>query len=162
MKRYRFALESALRARRAQEDVARQRLADVNHRLSRARALHQAAVEALEAVTLSAASLATGVPGAAAVDRDAFLAARARETRLAEAIERARRTVTEIEVEAATCYSAWVEAGKQVASLERLDERRRAEWDEEARRDEVAAVDDVVVSRWALGPASGRLEDRAV
>ena len=161
MKRYRFALESALRARRAQEDVARQRLAEVNHRLSRARALHQAAVEALQAVTLSAASMSAGAP-AAAVDRDAFLAARAREVRLAEAIERARRTVTEIEVEAATCYSAWVEAGKQVASLERLDERRRAEWDGEARREEVAAVDDVVVSRWALGPASGRLEDRAV
>ena len=145
MKRYRFALESALRARRAQEDAARQRLADVNHRLIRARALHRSAVEALQAVTLSAVAL----------DRDAFLAARARENRLADAIERARRAVTEIEVEAATCYSAWVEAGKQVASLERLDERRRGEWDEEARRDEAAAIDDVVVSRWALG-APGR------
>lgn len=155
MKRYRFALESALRARRAQEDVARQRLADVNHRLSRARALHRAAIEALQAVTLSTAAQAPS-----ALDRDAFLAARARETRLAEAIERARRSVTEIEVEAATCYAAWVETGRQVSSLERLDERRRAEWDDEARRDEAAAVDDVVVSRWALGAPVRQLEER--
>ncbi len=149
MKRYRFSLESALRARRAQEDVARQRLAEANHRVQRAWAAHRAAVEAYRAVSVS-------VPAGPA-DHDTFLAGRYHEMRMAEAAERAHRAAVEAEVEAATLYAAWVEAGKQVASLERLDERRRSEWDAEALREEAAAVDDVVASRW-IGPAGERAE----
>ena len=141
MKRYRFSLESALRARRAQEDVAKQRLAEANQRVRRAWAAHRAAAEAYRSVALTVA--------AGPADHEAFLAARAREMRMAEAVERARRTAVEAEVEASTVFAAWVEAGKQVASLERLDERRRAEWDAEALREEAVAVDDVVAARWS-------------
>lgn len=140
MKRYRFSLQSALRARRAQEDVARQHVAEVNHRLRQAQVALEATRAAYRAVTISA------VPS----DRESFVAALAHEARMAEAVVRAERAVAEIQVEAATVHSAWVEAAKRVASLERLDERRRAEWDIEARRDEALAVDDVVASRWSL------------
>ena len=147
MKRYRFSLESALRARRAQEDVAKQRLAEANQRVQKAWAAHRAAVDAYRAVTVT-------VPAGPA-DHDTFLAGRSHEMRMAEAVERAHRSAVETEVEAATLFAAWVEAGKQVASLERLDERRRAEWDAEALREEAVAVDDVVASRWS-GPGAER------
>lgn len=146
MKRYRFALESALRARRAQEDVARQRLGEANRRVQAARAVHRATLDAYQAVT---------VPGALG-DREDFVAARTQEMRMADAVERARRIAVEAEVEAATFYAAWVEAGKQVASLERLDERRRADWTAEVLRQEAAAVDDVVASRWSPAAPEGR------
>lgn len=139
MRRYRFRLESALRARRAQEDVARQRLAEANHRLRQARAVHEAALDAYRSMVLLAAP----------ADRDTFLASRAHEVRMAEAVERTRRTAVELEVESSMLYSAWVEAAKRVASLERLDERRREEWHAEVRREEASAIDDVVASRWS-------------
>jgi flagellar FliJ protein len=147
LKAYRFALESVLRARRAQENLARQRLAQANGRFRDARALHQAAGDAYRCAAREPAPS----------DRDAFVAARAHEMRMAEAVERAFRTAKEREVETATCYTAWVEAGKLVASLERLDRRRREEWALEMLRDEAAAIDDVVTSRWALaGPGDTR------
>lgn len=139
MRRYRFSLESVLRARRAQEEVARQHLAEANHRVQRAWAAHRATVDAYRAVVVTAG----------AADHATFLAARAHEVRMAESVERARRSAVEAEVEASTLYAAWVEAGKQVASLERLEQRRRAEWEAEALRQEATAVDDVVAARWA-------------
>jgi hypothetical protein len=145
VRRYHFSLESARRARRAQEDLARQRLADTNHRLAQARSAESAALAAYRSEGTAQGPL----------DLASFLAARAREVRLAEALERARRVTREIEVEAAVCYAAWVEVGKSVASLDRLDERRRSDWEAEVRREEAAAVDDVVASRWSLATPQG-------
>ena len=139
MRRYRFSLESVLRARRAQEEVARQHLAEANHRVQRAWAAHGQALDAYRAVAAPVGP----------ADHEAFLAARRHEMRMAESVERARRAAVEAEVQASTVYAAWVEAGKQVASLERLDQRRRNEWQAEALRDEAGAVDDVVAARWA-------------
>ena len=138
MKRYRFSLEAALRARRAQEDVARQNLAAANHRLVAARRRASVASAVCREIEVAPAP----------VDKDTFLAARGYELRMAEAAELARQAVIDAEAIVAARYQAWVEAGKQVASLERLDERRREEWELEARRDEAATVDDVVASRW--------------
>lgn len=138
MKRYQFSLESALRARRAQEEVARQRLAEVNLRLQRARQAHAAALGAYRSMALTAAPQT----------KESFVAHRTREMAMAEAVERAHRAAMKIEVESSMMFTAWVDAAKMVASLERLDERRRSEWEVEARRDEAAAVDDVVNSRW--------------
>lgn len=139
MRRYRFSLESVLRARRAQEDVARQHLAEANHRVQRAWTAHGQVLAAYRAVTTTSGP----------ADHEAFLAARGHEMRMAESLERARRAAVEAEVQASTVFAAWVEAGKQVASLERLDQRRRDEWQADARRDEATAVDDVVAARWA-------------
>jgi flagellar export protein FliJ len=145
MKRYRFTMESALRARRAQEEVARQRVAAANGRLRDAWACHAAALAAYRS-----AMTADAPP----TDRDTFRAGRDHEMRLAEAVERRHRFAVEAEVEAATVYSTWVDAAQRVASLERLDDRRRAEWQLEAQRDEATAVDDVVASRWSRATSS--------
>lgn len=145
MKRYVFSLHSALRARRAQEELARQQMAEVNHRLHQAHVALDAARGAYRAVAISV------VP----TDRQSFVSARAHEDRMADAVERAERAIRDIEVEAESRYSVWVEAAKRVRSLERLDDRRRAEWEVEARRDEALAVDDVVASRWSVRSRSG-------
>lgn len=152
MKRYRFALNSILRARRAEEDMARQRLAAANHEVRAARAAYEARRAELGAVPWADAP----------VDPVVFRANRAHEERMAAVLAKARQVVAVAEVAAASCYSAWVEAGKQVASLERLDERRRAEWNAEFLRQEAIAVDDVVAARFvaalaALEATSGRV-----
>ncbi len=146
MRRYRFTLQSALRARRAQEELALQHLAEVNHRLRQAQVALDSARAAYRALAVD------GAP----IDRESFVAARDHESRLAEAVERAGRHFVEIEVEAATVHATWVEAAQRVASLERLDDRRRAEWEVEARRDEALAVDDVVASRWSGARSEAR------
>jgi flagellar export protein FliJ len=146
VRRYRFSLESVLRARRAQEELARQRVAEANQHVNAARTAYVAALDAYRALAVP-----TGP-----VDRPDLVAQRDHQTRMLLAVERAHGRVAEAEVAAATCYAAWVETAKAVASLERLDERRRAEWEAEARRDEAAAVDDVVVSRYN-SPVESRL-----
>lgn len=145
MKRYRFSLEPVLRARRAQEEVARQSLAAANHHLRRARSRREAALEAYRTVTSSALR----GPG----DRDAFLDDRSRQLRLAEALEEASKLVVQCENEAASRHSAWVLAGQRVASLERLDERRRSEWSYSEAKAEMASVDDIVNARWGRQPS---------
>lgn len=147
MKKYRFSLDSVLRARRAQEEAARQSLADANHRLRRCRARHEAALDAYRIV---ASSPARG-PG----ERDLFLDDRSRELRLAEAVEQASTIVAECEVQTAACYSAWVLAGQRVASLERLDERRRSEWKYAQAIAEATLIDDIVNSRWSMQTGLG-------
>lgn len=139
MRRYRFGLESVLRARRAQEEVGRQQLAEANRRVQAAWASHRRSLEAYLAVAV----------GSGPVDHGQFLAARRHEAAMADGVERARRAAVEAEVQASTLFAAWVEVGKQVASLERLDQRRRDEWQAEALHLEVTAVDDVVAARWA-------------
>ena len=147
MKKYAFSLETVLRARRAQEEVARQSLADANHRLRRSQALQAAARDAYHLV---AARPFRG-PG----ERDHFLDDRSRELRLAEAVEQASAVVIECERKAAECNAAWVLAGQRVASLERLDERRRSEWDQASAREESTVLDDIAGARWSLKAGSG-------
>ncbi len=147
MKRYHFSLEPVLRARRAQEEAARQSLAAANHHLRRAQSRRDAALDAYRIVTSSALR----GPG----DRDAFFDERSRQLRLAEAVEEASKLVVQCEEETESCYSAWVLAGQRVASLERLDERRRSEWSYSEARAEAASVDDIVNARWDRQPSSG-------
>ena len=137
MKRYKFSLQSALRARRAQEDIARQRLATSNHRLQAAEAVYRQTLDEYRG-----AGVLAGI-----VAHEVFLDDTARRDRSAQAVERARQVV---KVEAAMYFSAWVDSAKRVRSLDRLDERRRAEWRLEDLRDEAATIDDVVASRWTV------------
>ena len=147
MKRYKFSLETVLRARRVQEELARQNLADANRRLRRSEALHAAARDAYHLVAVR--------PSRGPGERDRFLDDRSREMRLAEAVEQASTVVSECETKAAECHAAWVLAGQRVASLERLDERRRSEWDQARARDESTVLDDIAGARWSFKAGSG-------
>jgi flagellar export protein FliJ len=139
VKRYHFALASVMRARRAQEDLARQRLAAANRAVRQAEGAYAA---------LLAESQVPPVLGTA-VDVASFQTTRAAEERMARSVESLRRAVIDAEVAAATQRAAWVEAAKVLKSLERLDERRREQWWLEERREEALTTDDIVGARWA-------------
>jgi flagellar export protein FliJ len=70
-------------------------------------------------------------------------------------VEEASKIVVKCEEETESCYAAWVLAGQRVASLERLDERRRSEWSYSEAKAEAASVDDIVNARWGRQPSSG-------
>ncbi len=149
MKRYRFTLESVLRARRAQEDLARQQLAQANRALRRAQATLADVTAAYDRRPVDRGQI--DLAGLHRQRLDGELAA-------AE-VDRRRGQLADAAVEAATHYARWTEAARLVAALERLDERRRAEWRLEAQRQEAAAVDDVVTSRFIADEQRARRLD---
>jgi flagellar export protein FliJ len=139
MRKFKFRLQSVLRVRRIQEDIARAGLLNANAaareagRVVDARVVRYRDMErpaglqhepefALTWFTLDAAAGAVDV---------------ARERQL-EAVA----TVVERRAE-------WSEATMRVAALERLEERQRALHTTEIKRDEDRVTDDLVVSRYA-------------
>lgn len=138
MKRYTFRLEVVLRARRAQEDLARQALAQANRRLRQA--LEEAEAEQAR---YDAMGTASGVVDLVEDRRDRVWRDLAAGTLL-----EARRSQEEMSVAAAVQAAAWREAAQRVAALERLDERRRAEHAVAVARAEAAVVDDLVTARF--------------
>lgn len=138
MKRYTFRLEAVLRARRAQEDVARQELARANHRLREAVAAADA-----ERARYAAMGKPTGVVDMVQDAQDRVWRELAAGTLHAVQCHR-----EDLAVAAAVHQAAWREAAQRVAALERLDERRRAEHELAVSRAEAAAVDDLVTSRF--------------
>jgi len=138
MKRYRFPLEAVLRARRAQEDVARQNLVGANHRVRQA----QENLSRQQARYLAVADPVGVVDAVTAVQDHA-----GRQV-LAGVVDEAKRGYEDRSVEAAVLQAAWREAAQRVAALERLDERRRADHSLLALRAELVEVDDLVTSRF--------------
>ena len=138
MKRYRFSLEAPLRVRRVQEEGASFALAHANHRLQEAVGTYQAALARYDAL---------GV-GSGPVDLEAFRAQRDEIERLAASVDRAWAQVDMATDEVAARHADWAEATRRVGALERLDERRRAEWLAEDRRAEMAAIDESALARW--------------
>jgi flagellar biosynthesis chaperone FliJ len=138
VKRYRFRLDAVLRARRAQEDAARQELARANHALRQAQAL-----AAAELARLRALPVPTGV-----VDLVRDAEDRVWRTLAADSAHFAGRQAEELAVAAAVSQAAWREAAQRVAALERLDERRRAEHAALVAHAEAAEVDDIVTARF--------------
>ncbi|MHB1555056.1 MAG: flagellar export protein FliJ [Acidimicrobiales bacterium] len=136
--RYRFPLETVRRVRRAEEKVARARLLLANASLVSAIATRDLA---------DARSRATGSP---VVDLASLLEERCRAELAAVTLEHAKKAVSRAASEAALAHVAWTTAAKRVATLERLDERRRAEHLVEEGRREVAMVDDMVAARYAM------------
>jgi flagellar FliJ protein len=138
VKRYRFRLESVLRARRLQEDVARLALAEATAAVGRAEATEARAHSWLDGLRDQPAP---PEPHAWEAHRRvqllaaAELVARGAEVDHARAEQRARQ-------------AALAEARKAVRALERLDERRRAEHALEVARLDALAVDDLVTSRY--------------
>ena len=118
MKRYRFALETVLRVRRVQEEAAGFALAHANRDLQRAVLDHRVALASYESLQL----------GHGQQDLDTFRRDRDKAERFAGAVESAWTAVQVAADEVATRHGAWSVAAQRVAALERLDERRRAEW----------------------------------
>ena len=138
MKRYRFRLESVLRVRRVQEDVARGALAHANAAVTAAEA---ALVDARSWMEVLAAEPPPGDPAAWEGRRSIQLgAADEIDERIADvqgALD--HRTARQV---------ALAEARTRVRALERLDERRRAEHDIDNARQTERVVDDLVTSRF--------------
>ena len=138
MKRYRFRLESVLRVRRLQEDVARGELA-------RASAAVTAAEDAVTAgrdwLRRLGAEPAPSGPSAWEARRQIMLSA-------ADEIDDRVGDVQIAVIERQARRVALGEARTRVRALERLDERRRVEHDLEAGRQEERVVDDLVTSRF--------------
>ena len=138
MNRYRFRLDSVLRVRRAHEELARQELVQANRRLRSAMEAHRR-----ESLRYSQLTATVGL-----LEGSDFRRERA-ETELAAAtLEAARIVMDAAAAEAATRYVGWTEAARQVAVLERLDDRRRAEHRAEEIRAEVAVADDLTGARF--------------
>jgi flagellar export protein FliJ len=142
--RYRFRLDSVLRARRAQEERARQELAQANLRLRTAMDVHRRESQRYAEITLTVGAL----------DNVEFHRQRAVAELAAATVEAARVAMDAAATEAATAYSAWTEAARLVAALERLDDRRRAEHRAEVLRGEVAVADDLTAARVAAERAT--------
>lgn len=142
MKRYAFRLEVVLRARRAQEEMARQELARANRRV---RAAQERAVAEEERYRSMGAP--TGVVEMVEDRRD-----RVWRELAAGTLTEARRTSEDETVAAAVQQAVWREAAQRVAALERLDQRRRQEHALALARSEVAEVDDLVTSRFEAAP----------
>jgi flagellar export protein FliJ len=138
VRRYRFRLESVLRVRRLQEDVARSAFAEVTLAVGRS-----------EADVASARAWLDGLRDEPPPTGPHAWEAR-RRVQLAAAEELAGR-VTALDharAEQRARQAALAEARTRVRALERLDERRRAEHAREAARLDERAVDDLVTSRY--------------
>lgn len=139
MKRYRFRLAAVLRLRRAEQEEARRALAEANL--------------ALKALLLrrdeEAGRCAEVASRQDAVDLASLLAERHEGELAAARLALAERRVAEAAARAATAQVAWHTAHRRVVALERLEERRRAEHDAEALREEIALVEDLVTARYA-------------
>jgi len=151
MKRYRFSLDSVLRARRASEERARQELARANRHL----------LESTERYRAEAARYQALVPPAGPVEAARFLTERAQRELVAATLTSARSAMHQAAAAARAQQGAWQAARRHVRVLERLDSRRRSEHRNAVLRAEAAELDDIVSARWAAGvrrPATGRGE----
>ncbi|HXQ58562.1 MAG TPA: hypothetical protein VN799_00645 [Acidimicrobiales bacterium] len=138
MKRYHFSLEAVLRVRRAQEEAATFALAEANRQRRLAVDAHRAAVARYEALE----------PHPGAQDHASFECERDVAERSAAVVAAALVAVESASDAAAARHAEWSAAARLVAALERLDERRRAEWRVEEQRSEVAAIDESAIAGW--------------
>lgn len=137
MRRFRFRLETVLRVRRVQEDLARAELMTANH------AAHErAALVAARTAEYDARELPSGVHS-----YDTFALQTFRWDAAAGAVTTARAAHRDAMAVVADRRRDWSEARARVAALERLEERRRADHALEVRRAEDRLVDDLVVAR---------------
>lgn len=141
MKAYRFRLESVLRVRRLQERVATQQLAEAVRALHHAQSESVRARRSLEHATAPVGQLTIG----------AFEWSHEQSSRLSDAA-RTRAEAAEVAAEAARQADAvWGAARRRTATLERLDERHLAIWQQELDRSEAAVLDDLATRRAAGG-----------
>jgi flagellar export protein FliJ len=142
VKRYRFRLDTVLRVRRVQEDLAIVALADATRALAAADATLDTRLNRYRETPAPRGemSLDAMLRTRAHVDMVAasVLAAGAARVGAAEVVDVRRDELTA--------------AATRVSALERLDERRRGEHAHEALRQEIVEVDDMVVARAGRTP----------
>jgi len=141
LKRFRFRLEQVLRVRRLQEDMARAALQHANLDARRAADAVNARIE-----EYGAAARPEG-----AQSYDTFNRMQSHLDNAAGAITVARGLYQQALGVVEERRAEWAAARQRVAALERLEQRRRDEYDIEARRAEDRLVDDLVVARHARG-----------
>jgi len=133
MKRYSFKLEAVLRARRVQEGVARATLVAAN---SATRAAELAAKEALDHYQQVAKKPA-----------EDFMADRERATLAAKSLFQANESYKLAKAAAEAAVAEYLEARRQVAMLDRLDERQRAEHALAVQHEETVLADELATNR---------------
>ena len=137
MKKYMFRAEKVLRVRRLQEDIARAGVANARREEDLARQAVVASRQRYDDLSTPPATLLAmdllGLRDRIGHRRDALVGSQSQERLAVDAT--------------AAALSTWHLAHRDVEGLERLDDRRRAEYDIELRRAEDAQVDEIVVSR---------------
>jgi flagellar export protein FliJ len=138
VKRYRFRLDAILRLRVAEEEQARTVLGRAERELHVALAARDAELARYRSL----------LPARGPIANDIFHRQEVVARMAAATLRVAEHQVAVVAERAARARLMWSEAARRVAILERLDERRRAEYQEEERRAEVALVDDIVTARY--------------
>ena len=139
MKKYKFRLDTVLRVRRTEEDLAKAELARANARVAEAVAMVDARLTHYSSLPIAG----SGATGSTAV----FMASRFRQDTAARAVVAAKVARMSALQDAEAYRLAWSKKATEVQVLERLDERRRTEHEWEAARQADIEVDDIVVTR---------------
>lgn len=135
MKRYQFGLATVLRARRAQEGIAKSKLQKANLAAAAAEMAAQRSLTHYEQVN--------------AMDAPDVLAHRDRAVLAARAVLETRQSLSASKAAVGAAVEEYLAAAQAVSLLERLDDRRREEHGLLAQREEAALSDELAASRHA-------------
>jgi flagellar FliJ protein len=138
VKKYKFRLDTVLRVRRTEEDLAKAELARGNARVAEAVAIVDARLAHYAALPVAAGGGSTAT----------FMSSRFRQETAARAVVAAKAARVAALQDAEAFRTVWSQKAQQVSVLERLDDRRRTEHEFEAARQADLEVDDIVVGRF--------------
>jgi hypothetical protein len=79
-------------------------------------------------------------------------------TLAARSVAHAQRAVTTAAADAALAQIAWLASSRKVEIIERLEERRRLEYAEAQRKEDVEIANDLVTTRYVFEQATQQLE----
>jgi hypothetical protein len=142
VKRYEFSLETVLRARRAQESVARADLLRAN--------VNAAAAEVAED------RRRLHYEDVIATEGPSFMVLRERSELAAGALIESRGALAEARGAVSTALEGYVQAARSVSVLEKLDERQSIEHAAAVLREEARLVDELVTNRYSRHHAAPR------
>jgi flagellar export protein FliJ len=144
MKRYKFAFGGVQRVRAIAEEQSRLALVDAQAAADEASAQLQARL-----ADIGAARTAPGPRSA-----NEFQAEREHLDRHRIAVTAARAAEINALELLGSARSEWVDAARQVRALERLDERKRAEWTVETTHAAQLVTDEIATVRYRTDPSS--------
>lgn len=138
MKRYAFQLETLRKVKRIREEETRSALLHANLEVQRAVAAVQARIDEYEQSMVPATSHTMA----------SFKKGRYFNELAARAVVAAQQVQADAEVHAGEKRQVWSGAARDLKTLDRLDERKKLEHDQEMKRLEVKELDEIVVSRF--------------